>query len=86
METPKPLTTMEIVRGFGCKEIGDDVLSHRVAPAVPSALWGLTSEFGMGSGGSPTLESPINRDRARVVFFYRAFGRAARCAAARDMA
>ena len=46
--------------GAFVKEIGDDVLSHRVAPAVPSALWGLTSEFGMGSGGSPMLESPIN--------------------------
>src|SRR5690606_13808930 len=35
------------------EEIGGDVLSHRVTPAVPSAQRGLTSEFGMGSGGSP---------------------------------
>jgi hypothetical protein len=49
----------ERLRAFVPEEIGDDVLSHRVAPAVPSALWGLTSEFGMGSGGSPMLESPI---------------------------
>lgn len=34
---------------------GSAVLSHRVAPAVPSAQRGLTSEFGMGSGGSPAL-------------------------------
>jgi hypothetical protein len=41
------------------EEIGGDVLSHRVAPAVPSAQRGLTSEFGMGSGGSPALWPPI---------------------------
>jgi hypothetical protein len=35
--------------------VGGDVLSHRVAPAVPSAQRGLTSEFGMGSGVSPAL-------------------------------
>ena len=29
---------------------GDVVLSHRVAPAVPSALRGLTTVFGMGTG------------------------------------
>src|SRR5690606_39121960 len=32
---------------------GNDLLSHRVPPAVPSALEGLTSEFGMGSGVAP---------------------------------
>jgi hypothetical protein len=32
---------------------GGAVLSHRVAPAVPSAQRVFTSEFGMGSGGSP---------------------------------
>ena len=32
---------------------GNDLLSHRVSPAVPSALEGLTSEFGMGSGVTP---------------------------------
>ena len=31
-----------------------------VSRAVPSALWGLTAEFGMGSGVSPTLLSPEN--------------------------
>ena len=29
-----------------------------VSRAVPLALWGLTAEFGMGSGVSPTLLSP----------------------------
>ncbi len=32
---------------------GDDLLSHPVAKAVPSAQRGLTSEFGMGSGDPP---------------------------------
>src|SRR5690606_11115024 len=48
-------------RDRGEKEIGDDVHSHRVAPAVPSARRGLTSEFGMGSGGSPAPWPPIKR-------------------------
>ena len=39
---------------------GDDLLSHRVAPAVPSALEGLTSVFGMGTGVAPPLGSPGN--------------------------
>ena len=37
---------------------GNDLLSHRVAPAVPSALEGLASLFGMGRGVSPPLEPP----------------------------
>jgi hypothetical protein len=37
---------------------GDDLLSHAVAHAVPSALEGLTSVFGMGTGVSPPLWSP----------------------------
>ena len=32
---------------------GGDLLSHRVSPAVPSALEGLTSEVEMGSGVAP---------------------------------
>ena len=32
---------------------GGDLLSHRVSPAVPSALEDLTSEFEMGSGVAP---------------------------------
>ena len=37
---------------------GDDLLSHVVANAVPSALEGLTSVFGMGTGVTPPLQSP----------------------------
>ena len=37
---------------FGNKKPGNDLLSHRQA-AVPSARQGLTSVFGMGTGGSP---------------------------------
>ena len=38
------------------KKSGNDLLSH--LKAVPSALKGLTSVFGMGTGGSPSLLSP----------------------------
>ena len=38
--------------------MGDDLLSHRVSPAVPSALAGLTSLFGMGRGVPPPLSPP----------------------------
>ena len=37
---------------LGIKKPGNDLLSHRQA-AVPSARQGLTSVFGMGTGGSP---------------------------------
>jgi hypothetical protein len=32
---------------------GNDLLSHTLSRAVPSALRGLTSVFGMGTGGPP---------------------------------
>ena len=35
--------------------VGGDLLSHTLASAVPSALEGLASGFGMGPGVSPTL-------------------------------
>ena len=41
---------------------GNDLLSHTVARAVPSALRGLTAVFGMGTGGSPSLQSPEIED------------------------
>jgi hypothetical protein len=34
---------------------GDDLLSHTVTRAVPSALKGLTSVFGKGTGVTPSL-------------------------------
>src|SRR6185437_13720070 len=37
---------------------GDFLLSHTVACAVPSGLRGLTSVFGMGTGGTLSLRSP----------------------------
>ena len=40
------------------KDLGDVLLSHTVASAVPSALRGLTAVFGMGTGVTPSLESP----------------------------
>src|SRR4030095_4943094 len=37
---------------------GSDLLSHAVTSAVPSALEGLTSVFGMGTGGAPPATPP----------------------------
>src|SRR6266478_593700 len=37
---------------------GNFLRSHTLARAVPSGLKGLTSVFGMGTGGSPSLWSP----------------------------
>jgi hypothetical protein len=39
---------------------GSYLLSHTVARAVPSAQEGLTSVFGMGTGGSPPIQPPEN--------------------------
>ena len=44
-------------RAFRIKP-GDFLLSHTLARAVPSGLRGLTSVFGMGTGGSLSLWSP----------------------------
>ena len=45
---------------------GSDLLSHAVTSAVPSALEGLTSVFGMGTGVAPPATPPgtLQRDRA----------------------
>jgi hypothetical protein len=51
---------------------GDDLLSHVVANAVPSALEGLTSVFGMGTGVTPPLESPENSKLVTTRQTYRA--------------
>ena len=42
---------------------GNDLLSHTLSRAVQSALRGLTSVFGMGTGGSPAVRSPTSRSR-----------------------
>ena len=39
-------------------ESGNDLLSRAVSSQVPSALKGLTSVFGMGTGGTLSLLSP----------------------------
>ena len=43
-------------RTWALDKIGSDLLSHFYA--VPSALAGLTSLFGMGRGGTPPLKLP----------------------------
>ena len=45
---------------------GDFLLSHTVTRAVPSAPAGLTSVFGMGTGGTLPTESPENFARPGV--------------------
>ena len=42
------------------KNPGSDLLSHTVTRAVPSAVEGLTSVFGMGTGVTPLLSPPGN--------------------------
>ena len=44
--------------------VGDDLLSHTLSRAVQSALRGLTSVFGMGTGVSPAVRSPASQARA----------------------
>ena len=39
---------------------GDDLVSHAVARAVPSAQGGLTSVFGMGTGVTLPVRPPRN--------------------------
>ena len=51
---------------FSC---GTVLLSHRISPAVPSALECLTSVFGMGTGGSTPLWAP----QTLISFFTRVY-------------
>ena len=46
------------LRPLSQKLSGGDLLSQGVAPQVPSALFGFTSVFGKGTGGSQTLTPP----------------------------
>ena len=46
--------------GFVRNNPGSDLLSHAVTHAVPSAVEGLTSVFGMGTGVTPLLWPPGN--------------------------
>ena len=52
--------TPDIVWGFFFVESGNVLLSQVVSNQVPSALKGLTSVFGMGTGGSLSPLSPEN--------------------------
>ena len=54
-------------------ESGSDLLSRAVSSQVPSALKGLTSVFGMGTGGTPSSSPP-----ERVSEFFAAPGPADR--------
>ena len=63
-------SAIELLRNIGCGkdvsylprflffESGDDLLSRAVSSHVPSACGGLTSVFGMGTGGTLQLFSP----------------------------
>jgi hypothetical protein len=42
---------------------GNYLLSHTLSRAVPSAQRGLTSVFGMGTGGTPAVRSPTTWSR-----------------------
>ena len=53
----------------GNKNPGNDLLSHTISHAVSSALEGLTSVFGMGTGVSPPLWSPGNLTSVRCLMF-----------------
>ena len=46
---------------------GNDLLSHTLARAVPWALRGLTAVFGMGTGVSPSPQSPEKREMERTM-------------------
>jgi hypothetical protein len=46
---------------------GNVLLSHTLARAVPSGLQGLTSVFGMGTGGTPALQSPKSDDDEKIL-------------------
>ena len=49
---------------------GNDLLSHTPARAVPSALRGLTAVFGMGTGVSPSPQSPENLNLKELYGFF----------------
>ena len=49
---------------------GDILISHTPARAVPSAQQGLTSVFGMGTGGTLAVLSPVNLDVWQKVLPY----------------
>jgi hypothetical protein len=55
-KTPKSASPRAAL--FNNKNSGDVLLSQGISPQVPSALTGLTSVFGMGTGVTLSLWSP----------------------------
>ena len=53
--TPKTKTPQHKAEAFREFNPGDDLLSHAVTRAVPWALEGLTTVFGMGTGVTPPV-------------------------------
>ena len=59
---------------FSKKDAGNYLLSQRVAPQVPSALEGLTTVFGMGTGVTLPVSSPARLSCLKI-FALRQFHR-----------
>ena len=57
---PRASTVKWRLGAFKRKKSGSDLLSRAVSRGVPSALEGLTSVFGMGTGGTPPTLPPEN--------------------------
>ena len=60
---------------------GNYLLSHTLSRAVPSAQQGLTSVFGMGTGGTPAVRSPTTCSRQHSAVSRQQIHAAANCAA-----
>ena len=58
-ERPSSLSLVCCVRSLFCLGTGNVLFSRAVSSQVHSALRGLTSVFGMGTGGSLLLSSPV---------------------------
>ena len=58
MVLPEKQEDPGLMTGVSHIKSGIVLLSHTLTRAVPSALEGLTAEFGMGSGVTPPLWSP----------------------------
>ena len=46
------------IKKYSLSDVGIFLFSHHVAMALSSALQGLTSVFGMGTGGPPASSTP----------------------------
>ena len=66
---PKTKKPQGVALGLFLFNPGDDLLSHTVTDAVPSALEGLTTVFGMGTGVTPPLQSPESQNFRQGKFY-----------------